>query len=487
MYAADNDIQIRLNQEIQQQQIQKEQNLQQQQKLDNQVLPSMIINGEKIEVSQNVEEVGRALYISVMQKQWQAASIYLNAYLKFKNYDKSLAYFAQASLARIQNQPKIAEQKFKQALELQPKNAIIKLELARLLTEQQKNKEAIQLFQQVKDQISTTNNTVSKNIDKTVNSYLNGIQQRDNWQGSIAFGSRYATNINNSAEYYNNVIYYAADTNGDYILDEDGNKIPVIDITQKSPDPIDTVGIDYEATLTKRWSLSGRHGIALKGLAYGQIYNEAPDYNEITTNISAGYSFQTPRHQIYIAPVYENKYFAHDALYNAWGAKAEWMHFIGKDKALKLETELKQFNYLNYTTQNGLEYSTIATFWKILPKQWTIFGGFDFTDHDTKEKYLGAYQQQGVRLGLSKQFKAGFNATLFTSIRWRQFDKFTPIFNARRHDFEQGYTFVLQMPKFEFYGLTPNLTYRYNHNKSNVDWLYSYDKHMLSLKLEHRF
>ena len=66
-------------------------------------------------------------------------------------------------------------------------------------------------------------------------------------------------------------------------------------------------------------------------------------------------------------------------------------------------------------------------------------------------------------------------------------DKYAETFLARRHDFEQNYTLVVQMPRFEFYGMTPNLTYRYNHNKSNVDWLYSYDKHNISLKLEHRF
>ena len=100
---------------------------------------------------------------------------------------------------------------------------------------------------------------------------------------------------------------------------------------------------------------------------------------------------------------------------------------------------------------------------------------------------MAAYQQQGVRLGLSKSWSTGFNTTLLSSYRWRLFDKYAETFLARRHDFEQNHTFVVQMPRFEFYGMTPNLTYRYNHNKSNVDWLYSYDKHNISFKLEHRF
>lgn len=100
---------------------------------------------------------------------------------------------------------------------------------------------------------------------------------------------------------------------------------------------------------------------------------------------------------------------------------------------------------------------------------------------------MAAYQQQGIRLGLSKSWNIGLNTTLFSSYRWRQFDRYAENLEARRHDFEQNYTFVMQMPRFKFYGVTPNLTYRYNHNSSNVDWLYSYDKHNVSLKLEHRF
>ncbi|MFU0499925.1 surface lipoprotein assembly modifier, partial [Acinetobacter baumannii] len=140
-----------------------------------------------------------------------------------------------------------------------------------------------------------------------------------------------------------------------------------------------------------------------------------------------------------------------------------------------------------YKSFDGIENSAFATFWKIFPDQWTFFGGLDVLDHSAKEKYVAAYEQQGARLGVTKNWSTGFNTTLLSSYRWRQFDKYAVGYLARRHDFEQNYTFVVQMPRFEFYGMTPNLTYRYNHNKSNVDWLYSYDKHNISLKLEHRF
>ena len=161
--------------------------------------------------------------------------------------------------------------------------------------------------------------------------------------------------------------------------------------------------------------------------------------------------------------------------------------FIGQNKALKLEAEIKDIHHLKYAPQSGEESSVFATFWKVLPQQWTLFGGLDYVDHNSEEQYFTAYEQQGVRLGLSKQFKAGFNAALFSSYRWRQYDKYNSVLEEKRQDFEQNYTLVFSAPKWELYGLTPNLTYQYNKNRSNVGWLYSYDKHNVSLKLERRF
>lgn len=131
------------------------------------------------------------------------------------------------------------------------------------------------------------------------------------------------------------------------------------------------------------------------------------------------------------------------------GARAEWMHFISADKAFKLEAESKDLNYQKYKTLDGVESSAFATFWKIFPDQWTFWWSRCARPFDPR-KYMAAYQQQGVRLGLSKSWSTGFNTTLLSSYRWRVFDKYAETFLARRHDFEQNYTFVVQMPRFDF-------------------------------------
>lgn len=477
---ADDDTQLRLNQSLDQNLLQQQHQLQQQGTIrDIEKLPSILINGQIFAVEKNQDDLAKALYLAVMQKQWGNAAVYLKHYQQYEGYDQALTNFAEGALARAQGQLKLAEQKFQSSLNKQPNNLICELELARVLFEQQKNKEAARLFTSIQNKLGQSDRAViPPEVEQTVNLFVKALNQRDSWQGSVAIGPSYATNLNSSSEQSKTWTLYG--------MDQDGNIIPA-HMTRGSPKAISAKGVDYEASLIKRFSLYGNHGISLRGLAYGQSYDDHADYNESTLNINAGYSFFDLKNQISIAPLFEHKRYANDGLYNAWGARAEWMRFIAADKAFKLEAEIKDLDYQKYKTLDGKESSAMFTFWKILPKQWTLFSGLDVLDHDTQEKYMAAYQQQGIRLGLSKSWNIGLNTTLFSSYRWRQFDRYVETFATRRHDFEQNYTFVVQMPRFKFYGVTPNLAYRYNHNSSNVDWLYSYDKHNVSLKLEHRF
>ena len=477
---ADDDTQLRLNQSLDQNLLQQQHQLQQQGTIrDTEKLPSILINGQIFAVEKNQDDLAKALYLAVMQKQWGNAAVYLKHYQQYQDYDQALTDFAEGALARAQGQLKLAEQKFQSSLNKQPNNLICELELARVLFEQQKNKEAARLFTSIQNKLGQSDRAViPPEVEQTVNLFVKALNQRDSWQGSVAIGPSYATNLNSSSEQSKTWTLYG--------MDQDGNIIPA-HMTRGSPKAISAKGVDYEASLIKRFSLYGNHGISLRGLAYGQSYDDHADYNESTLNINAGYSFFDLKNQISIAPLFEHKRYANDGLYNAWGARAEWMRFIAADKAFKLEAEIKDLDYQKYKTLDGKESSAMFTFWKILPKQWTLFSGLDVLDHNTQEKYMAAYQQQGGRLGLSKSWNVGLNTTLFTSYRWRQFDRYAESLEARRHDFEQNYTFVVQMPRFKFYGVTPNLTYRYNQNSSNVDWLYSYDKHNVSLKLEHRF
>ena len=477
-YAAeDQDIRLRLEQDLLQQTSERQQALKAQQQLDQ--LPVMVINGENIVVRHNLHDLGRGLYLAVMQKQWQAARIYLTHYEKLENYDVALAQFAHGALARAQGEADSAEQYFNQALNLQPENLMIQLELARLLTEQHKNQAAQQLFIQVREKLLENHSPNSAPILNTVDIYLKGLTHRDAWQGTVSLGMRHASNINSSSEKSSTWIRYAQDA--------DGQQIPVEQVTRQTDKAISANAFDYEATLNKRESLEGQHGVLLKGFIYGRSYDEHANYNEMTLNLNAGYSYQTSNNQILLAPVFEHRRYQNQSLSNAWGARTEWLHIVNQGTVLKLEAEAKEITNKQYANQSGDEYSAFATVWKTLPQQWTLFTGLDAVDHNSEEQYFTAYQQMGMRLGVSKKFDSGIHTTLFGSLRWREYDKYNAVLEGKRKDMEKNYTVVVSAPQWQLHGITPNIMYQYNHNNSNVDWLYSYTKSNFSFKLDYRF
>lgn len=281
---ADDDTQLRLNQSLDQNLLQQQHQLQQQGTIrDTEKLPSILINGQIFAVEKNQDDLAKALYLAVMQKQWGNASVYLKHYQQYQDYDQALTDFAEGALARAQGQLKLAEQKFQSSLNKQPNNLICELELARVLFEQQKNKEAARLFTSIQNKLGQSDRAViPPEVEQTVNLFVKALNQRDSWQGSVAIGPSYATNLNSSSEQSKTWTLYR--------MDQDGNIIPA-HMTRGSPKAISAKGVDYEASLIKRFSLYGNHGISLRGLAYGQSYDDHADYNESTLNINAGYSF----------------------------------------------------------------------------------------------------------------------------------------------------------------------------------------------------
>ncbi len=71
----------------------------------------------------------------------------------------------------------MAEQKFQSSLKQQPHNLICELELARVLFEQQKNKEAARLFISIQDQLKQSDPAViPSGVLTTVNTFVQALK-----------------------------------------------------------------------------------------------------------------------------------------------------------------------------------------------------------------------------------------------------------------------------------------------------------------------
>ncbi|MNJ51758.1 hypothetical protein D3C77_470720 [compost metagenome] len=311
-------------------------------------------------------------------------------------------------------------------------------------------------------------------LGKTVGSFIQALDHREDWQGSFAIGPIWSDNLNQSSE--SSFTYRMETSEGTYL------------ITRALPKAVSAHGADYEGTLNKRVAISGHHGVFMRSLLYGQAYDKQSKYNEGTLINNVGYSYHDARNQYAFGPSFEFNTIGDDAMYSAWGLRGEWIHNLSATRMFKLEGDYKDMAYKHDINSNldGDVSSVYATLWQALPRQWTLFGGMDLTDRNSQDR-TAAYLQKGLRLGVAKDFDIGVSAVLFASYRKRQYDAYSAILDGRRNEDEQSYTFILRAPRLAVQDIVPSLTIKYNKVESNIDWLYSYDKNSISLKLEKQF
>ncbi|MCF4979649.1 peptide signal [Pseudomonas sp. ICMP 8385] len=473
VFAADQDTRLRLNQTIEYRANQQERELLKDELPSDGAPPLLNIDGQTYSVGNNLDELGRAVYLSIERQQWPQARDYLRRYTALPGHDPMLTAYAKGGLARADGDLEQAESQYRQLLALQADFLPGRLELARVLFENRKDGESNSVFQQISSSLSPAD-AQAMGVGKTVDSFIQALDHREDWQGSLAIGPTWGYNLNQSPE--SEVTYR-------YVTPDE-----TIYVKRSLPKAVSAHGADYEATLNKRVAISGHHGVFMRSLLYGQAYEKQSKYNEGTLINNAGYSYHDAKNQYALGPSFEFNTIGDNAMYSAWGLRGEWIHTLSATRMFKLEGEYKDMAYkheINSNLDGGIS-SVYATLWQALPQRWTLFGGVDLSDRNTQDR-TAAYLQKGVRLGVAKDFEVGVSAVLFASYRKRQYDAYSAIVDDRRNEKEQGYTFILRAPRLAVLDAVPSLTVKYNKVVSNVDWLYSYDKNSISLKLEKQF
>lgn len=433
---------------------------------------TLVIDGRTYTVAHNVSAIGEALYIAVMRKQWVDVRRFLKGYLALPGHDPMLVLYARGALARTDGDSAAAERDYRALLTLQPHFLPGQLELARVLFENQEDRDAAALFGQIEGELDARDPKAA-GVRKTIDSFLKALAQRRAWQGSFAFGPTWNDNLNQSS---------ASDTC--LLAGPQGLCL----VERRIPAAVADRGLDFEGTLSKRFPLQGHSGLYLRTVTYGDIYDSEARYNQANLTAQAGYDYRTARYTLAVAPTFDTATYGPGILYDAWGMHAEGLLNVAGGTAFKLEADRKDLTYRQkgYASYTGYLTDAFATVFRTLPDAWTVFGGLDYTSKQAVDD-TNAYLLRGMRLGITGNVAPGFNALLLASLRQRRYDAYSALLGARQRDIEQNYTLIFKTPKFQFAGLVPSLTLQFNRVRSNVDWLYSYERRAFSLKLEHTF
>ncbi|OTA19238.1 hypothetical protein Xbed_02635 [Xenorhabdus beddingii] len=429
----------------------------------------IVINGQTFQVENNINDIGQALFLAINHRQWPDVKRFLTAYQTLPGHDVMLVNFAQGGLARLEGDLDLAAYHYQQILHQQPDFPRIELELARIYFEDHKNREAEQLFAGLHKEQKLPD-VVLKNI----NSYLNAIDLRNGWRGSFSAGYAYNDNVNMSPDQETIYQYH--------------NPIDDLFYQGQTPKAVKAWGTSYDATLSRRYQIAGHHGIFGRSLIYGENYRDYHDENENTFLLVGGYSYKSRSHDFSFGPLFEYKQRAGDSYYRATGAKTEWRWAFTPQTALSIELEHKKLRHQESDRRkDGALSSTYFTLSHAISKDFALFGGGDWVYRDNDLHPVDRYQQWGVRAGVAGQIYPGINGSLFATLKQRRFGAYHPMLRAIRQDNEQIYTAVIKIPAAEILGMTPSLTFRHRRNHSNVDWLYSYNKNEVLIRLEKYF
>lgn len=465
------DTRLRLDQQLDRQRArQEEKGLEE---ADGPIVPdSLVIDGRTYSVGNNVNEMGKALYIAVGRRQWADARRFLRTYEELPDHDPMLVLYAKGGLARARGDLAEAEGQYRALLKFNPTFLPGQLELARVLFETRKDREAKQAFQTIRAQLVDSGQN-AQGVLRTVIAFLGALKKRQAWQGSLSLGPIYSDNVNQSSASYTCLL---ANNDGACLVE------------RKVPDAIKATGISFEGGINRRIAIGGHSGVRGRAIFFGEVYPNHNDFSQATIITRLGYDYQTARDGVAISPSFDLGTLGSSVLYRAWGINAEWTHIFSTKVIARLEANHRDFDYLlpGYQSQDGPLTDVSLTTWYVPSRNWTIFAGLDFATKDTPLA-IDAYNQWGGRLGVHKAFGQSASLLVIGSYRRREFRAYSELFEAQRGDDQFNATAIARFPALKFLGLIPEAVVQHTRVESNIDWLYSYKRTTASLRLSYAF
>lgn len=435
------------------------------------VLDKIITVKNQNHVEDNEASLTQAIFIAINQQDWQDVRHYLQRYQQLKYHSPVIVYFAQGMLAKSKRDYQQAEHYFKTMLEHDIDFTRGRLELARILFENHKNEEAKQHFQAIYPQLP-------EQIQEVIDIYLQAIEQRFQWQGSIAVGMSYNSNVNQKSG--GSQCYAQFIINGQQICTQ-----------LRTAESAVSDGLwTYNATIAKHIPLYEQHSLYFKTLAYGSIYDTESSQSQQTVNTAFGYKFQNAKQSFNLYPFYEHYRHSAQSMYDAYGLGVDYNYLPNEKIGLNLQSEYQKNyfkNHINKEHDNGDIFTTYATLSYQLSPKTLAFIGVNYADKNVNDD-THSFQQYTARVGAYHVWSNQANLTALAMFKQTNYQSENILIDPKpAKNKEQNYIVSYAMPNVNFKGFYPVLGYKYSKVKSNISWFYDYDAHEVSIKLQKMF
>lgn len=416
----------------------------------------------------------QVLYVAVQQGEWEKVRALLSAYEKEPNADQNLLRYAKAKLIWEEGEYTQSIMGLQKLVEDNPRFILGRLELGKALFLDQQNQEAIRQFQIARSFIDPQN-PQQQGVLQTIQLFDQTLQRRDAWTGLFSMGYTYGTNLNQTPYKKDCQVF----TFGEVSFES----------CRQTPPPIAASGWHYEANIQRRFSIKGHHGLSINVLAFGDNYPHAQAYSQHYVGADIAYSYKNVKHEWRIGPKVERVWQGGKIDHSAYGAEASWQYDITpRTSTFVSVSQLYQpYQELSIAERyNGLRTRLSSMLWQSLGDTWTVVIGVGTTRQAAKDSVV-AYRENTLQLGILKRFGTSAQLMVQGFLSKRKYDKFDSLLEKRRQDRRFRLIASLKLPKWQVMGFYPSIIWEYEHNKSNISWLYSYNNKQIGIRLERRW
>jgi hypothetical protein len=153
--------------------------------------------------------------------------------------------------------------------------------------------------------------------------YREALRKRDSWQFYAGINVSREQNINQAPK-QQYLGAYLSEAQCEAVRAQPGNAGDDCWRGWTFDAPIDALGINYQAGVEKKWSLSGGWYAKASADGYGKYYPDYGRYNDTTVRISAGAGYADQRTDTGLMPFHERRIYGNDAYSYTNGARFYW-------------------------------------------------------------------------------------------------------------------------------------------------------------------
>ncbi|EKT60955.1 porin family protein [Providencia sneebia] len=422
------------------------------------------LDGKTYSVKKNINDLGKAIYLSITQHQFDDIQQLLNHYQYFPDHDPLLVLFAHAEIEKYNNHYSQAINYYREILELSPNFLRVKLELARTYFEDKQNNESLKIFNNI---INDTALLLPESTRHIIQKFIITLEKRISWSGNFSVAYTYNSNINQTPK---------------------KNKIwEIPGGVWQTEAPIAYGGLSYDASLDKAIPLFGHHSLQIKASSYGDHYPHYAEFSENTSTLATLYQFNNADTTLSFGPQIELKTIDNQHLHTGIGLRIESDYQFSPRFMVSASANYHWLNYQKtYAGSDGSRSNLLLTGIYGLTTDTSLFLGTDATQVTTQTR-SDDYDQLGLRSGFFSVLSPDIHLLTLATLRYSQFQAFNSMLNVKRDDREAMLFTRLSFPGYSVLTLTPYTSYRFRDNQSSADGIYSYRQHEFSAGFETRF